>query len=202
MPSWSVTAAKAGVRLAGVAVLLVSCATPTSTLDGEMYNWDRTQGAGIIHLYATYTAPYCGGADPGPEGMPRPQPWRGALYLRAAQPDSTGRFALNDLRSPIIDTIRTDDSGNGHVRLPAGNYLLLEQDRTDDKRYNELLRDHAKPTMHTQPIDTACMRRWLHGPFGVITITGGDTLHIDLPMHGRCAWYDTPCVNYFGPLPP
>jgi hypothetical protein len=202
MPWWSVTAAKAGLRLAGVAVLLVSCATPTSTLDGEMYDRKRSKGTGVLHLNATYTAPYCGGADPGPEGMPRPHPWQGAMFLRAAQPDSTGLFALNELRSPVIDTIRTDASGQGHVRIPAGTYLLLDQDRVDDVRYRKLLRDHAKPSMHTHAIDTACMQRWLHGPFGVITITSGDTLRIDLPLHGKCSWYDTPCVHYFGPLPP
>ncbi len=202
MPWWSVTAAKAGLRLAGVAVLLVSCATPTSTLDGDMYDWKRSKGTGVLHLNATYTAPYCGGADPGPEGMPRPHPWQGAMFLRAAQPDSTGLFALNELRSPIIDTIRTDASGQGHVRIPAGTYLLLDLDRLDNKRYRQLLRDHKKPGIHTHAIDTACLYRWLHGPFGVITITADDTLRIDLPLHGKCSWYDTPCVHYFGPLPP
>lgn len=202
MPWWSVTAAKAGLRLAGVAVLLVSCATPTSTLDGEMYDWKKTKGTGVLHLNATYTAPYCGGADPGPEGMPRPHPWQGAMFLRAAQPDSTGLLALNDLRSPIIDTIRTDASGQGHVRIPAGTYLLLDHDRVDDTRYRRLLRDHAKPKLYTEAIDQECMHRWLHGPFGVITIPSGDTLRIDLPLYGKCSWYDTPCVHYFGPLPP
>jgi hypothetical protein len=88
------------------------------------------------------------------------------------------------------------------VVLPAGSYLLLDHDRVDETRYRQLLRDHAKPSMHTHAIDTACLHRWLHGPFGVITITPGDTLRIDLPLHGKCSWYDTPCVHYFGPLPP
>jgi len=202
MPWWSVTAAKAGLRLAGVAVVLVSCATPSSTLDGELYDWNRSKGTGVLHLRATYTAPYCGGADPGQEGMPRPHPWQGAMFLRAAQPDSTGRFALNELRSPIIDTIRTDASGNGYVVLPAGHYLLLDQDRVDDTRYRQLLRDHAKPKLYTEAIDQECLDRWHRGPFGVIVIPRGDTLLVDLPLRDQCPWYNTPCVHYSGPLPP
>ena len=157
---------------------------------------------GVLHLHATYTAPYCGGADPGPEGMPRTEPWQGPLFLRSATADSTGLFAINDLRSPIMDTVRTDRTGNGYVVLPAGSYLLLDQDQVDDKRYRQLLKDHAKPTLHTEPIDKDCLDRWLHGPFGVITITGGDTSHVELPLFDQCPWYNTPCVHYHGPLPP
>jgi hypothetical protein len=157
---------------------------------------------GVLHLHATFTGAYCGGADPGPEGMPRPEPWQGRMFLRAAAPDSTGSMALNDLRRPIQDTIRTDATGNGHLTLPAGYYLLLDQDRVDDRRYQQLLKEHGRPTLHTDAIDKACLDRWLHGPFGVISITGDDTSHVDLPLFEQCPWYGTPCVNYHGPLPP
>lgn len=124
------------------------------------------------------------------------------MYLRRAEPDSSGMFAINDLRQPIHDTIRTDATGNGYLRLPAGYYLLLDRERVDRRKHDALLREHARPAMYTEPIDTACMQRWLYGPFGVVHITGGDTLRVDLPMHGECPWYATPCVSYHGPLPP
>lgn len=157
---------------------------------------------GVLHVHATYTAPYCGGADPGPEGMPRPEPWQGRMFLRSALVDSTGLFARNDLNAPIIDTLLTDGTGNGNLALPAGTYLLLDEDRVDDRRYQQLLKDHAKPALHTGPIDKECLDRWLHGPFGVITIPGGDTTHVALPLFDQCPWYSTPCVHYNGPLPP
>jgi hypothetical protein len=157
---------------------------------------------GVLHLRATYTAAYCGGADPGDEGLPRPHAWRGRMFLRRAVPDSTGLFAINDLRTPITDTVRTDRTGNGYIVLQAGTYLLLDQDQVDDTRYRQLLKDHAKPTLYTEPVDMECLDRWLHGPFGVITITEGDTHHVELPLFGQCPWYDTPCVRYNGPLPP
>jgi hypothetical protein len=73
-------------------------------------------------------------------------------------------------------------------RFPPGDYLLLDQDRADDRRYRKLLKDFPKPAMYQTPIDTACLRRWLTGPFGVLSIPGGDTLHLDLPRHGQCSW--------------
>lgn len=167
-----------------------------------MYPWKDGRGTGVLHLHATYTAPYCGGADPGPEGMPRPHPWRGPMYLRVAAPDSTGNMALNDLQLPIVDTIRTDATGNGTLTLPAGHYLLLDQDRVDDRRYQQLLKDHDRPALHTDAIDKTCLDRWLHGPFGVVTIRGGDTTRVELPLFGHCPWHATPCLPYLGPYPP
>jgi hypothetical protein len=187
--------------MVGTVLLLSACATNRSTNRGEMYPW-REARTGVLHIRATYTAPYCGGADPGPEGMPRPEPWSGAMFLRPATPDSTGAMARNELSVPITDTIRTDRTGNGYRTLKAGTYLLLDADRVDDARYQQLLRDHAKPALYTEPIDKACLDRWLHGPFGVITITGGDTTHVELPLFDQCPWYNTPCVHYRGPLPP
>jgi hypothetical protein len=124
------------------------------------------------------------------------------MYIRTARPDSTGRMAINDIQQPVLDSILMNSDGNGYLVLPAGNYIFLDRDHVDDRKYRELLRDHAKPVMYTEPIDTACLRRWLHGPFGVLTTVGGDTLHVEYPMYGQCPWYSTPCVHYFGPLPP
>ncbi|HMQ75165.1 MAG TPA: hypothetical protein PKE21_01610 [Flavobacteriales bacterium] len=188
--------------LFGPALVLVACSTTRTTDRGEVYPWNGGRGSGVLHLHATYTAPYCGGADPGPEGMPRPMPWRGAMYLRAAAPDSSGVMAPNELQRPIVDTIRTDATGHGTLSLPAGYYLLLDQDRVDERRYQQLLKEHGRSTLHTDAIDKACLDRWLHGPFGVVTIRGGDTTHVELPLFDQCPWYSTPCVSYHGPLPP
>lgn len=163
---------------------------------------DSSLRNGVLHVHVSHTAAYCGGADPGPGGMPRPEPWRGHMFLRAATPDSTGTLALNDLGRPILDTIRTDATDNGHLSLPAGHYLLLDQDRVDDQRYRTLLKDHARPTLHTAAIDKACLDQWLHGPFGVVHIREGDTTRVDMSLFDQCPWYSIPCVHYHGPLPP
>ncbi|MBK9761641.1 MAG: hypothetical protein IPO90_17175 [Flavobacteriales bacterium] len=109
---------------------------------------------------------------------------------------------MNDLHEPILDTIIMNEEGNGYLELPAGCYLLLDKDRLNDSTYRQLLRDFAKPAMYTQSIDTACMRNWLYGPFGVIKLLAGDTTHEELGLRGYCPWDDTPCVRYNGPLPP
>lgn len=190
------------MRTVTIFVILLLACTPSRKTGADV-----TQGAGrppfgVLHLHVTHTSAYCGGADPGPEGMPHPQPWSGPMYLRQATTDSTGQFARNELRTLITDTLRTDHTGTGYLSLPIGNYLLLDEDRVSDQRYKQLLKDHAKPAMYTEPIDKECMDRWLYGPFGVITIVGGDTNHVELNMFDQCPWYDTPCVSYHGPLPP
>ena len=187
--------------MAGAVLLLGACTANRFTGTGSI-DTAQSPRTGVLHLHATYTAPYCGGADPGPEGMPPPEPWSGPMYLRPATPDSTGTVAPNDLSVPVTDTIRTDRTGHGYRTLKAGTYVLLDQDRVDDRRYQQLLKDHAKPAMYTDPIDRACLDRWLHGPFGVVRITGGDTTRVELPLFDQCPWYSTPCVTYRGPLPP
>lgn len=185
----------------GAVFLLSACTTNRINAPGT-HDTVQVAHTGVLHLHATYTAPYCGGADPGPEGMPRPEPWFGPMFLRPAAPDSSGTLALNDLSVPIVDTIRTDRTGHGYRTLPPGSYLLLDADRVNDTRYHQLRKDHARPAMHTDAIDTLCLKQWLHGPFGVVRITGGDTVHVELPLFEQCPWYSTPCVNYHGPLPP
>ncbi|MBK8498437.1 MAG: hypothetical protein IPL52_06360 [Flavobacteriales bacterium] len=140
--------------------------------------------------------------EPDPSQWPRTTPWSGHMYIRSAVPDSTGRFAINDVKQPIHDSVLTNGSGHGHLALPPGNYLLLDRDRVDRTRHDLILRNFTKPSLHQDAVDKDCLKRWLHGPFGVITIAAGDTLHMELPMHGQCSWYSTPCVAYHGPLPP
>ncbi|MFN8352704.1 MAG: hypothetical protein U0U25_14650 [Flavobacteriales bacterium] len=175
----------------------ISCTGARPVYEGKPNN-----EPGVLHLHATYTEAYCGGADPGPDGMPRPQPWRGPMYLRVATPDSNSNMALNDLQLPIVDTIRTDATGNGTLTLPAGQYLLLDQEHVDDTRYRQLMELHDRPALGQQMIDTACLKRWLRGPFGVVTIRGGDTTRVELPLFGHCPWHATPCLPYLGPYPP
>lgn len=88
------------------------------------------------------------------------------MFLRSARPDSTGTMAPNDLSVPITDTIRTDRTGNGYRTLKPGTYLLLDQDHVDDRRSQQLLKDHAKPALDTNPLDKAWLGQWLHGPLG------------------------------------
>ncbi len=183
-----------------VALVAICSCRGLSTITRTAQNDDLA--AGILHLHATWTEQWCGGAEPDPSEWPRTTPWSGSLFIRRAVPDSTARFALNDLREPILDSINLDGAGRGWLQLPAGNYLVLDRDHVNRMKHDALLRDHAEPSMYTTPIDTACLRRWLRGPFPVHAITAGDTLHMEVPLHGQCSWYATPCVQHNGPLPP
>ncbi len=186
-------------------IMLVALLTPCATHQAPRTGPGTSSAGlthGVLHLHCTWTEPYCGGAEPDPSDYRRPAPWAGRMFMRAAITNSTGKMAINDLRQPILDSIRMDSAGHGYLTLPVGQYLLLDRDRVNDRRARQLRQDHTRPAMYTEPIDTACLRQWLHGPFGVLSITSGDTLHMEYPMHGQCPWYATPCVRYNGPLPP
>ena len=193
---------RAVMLLAGTMMCLIACTSQRTVNEGGIYPWQDGTSTGVLHFHCTYTAPYCGGAEIDPSEYPRPMSWSGSFYLRKVVPDSSGKSAINDPSQRITATIRTGSDGHGYLQLPAGHYLLLDSDRVDRKRYNRLLKDFAKPKMHQDPIDKECLKRWLHGPFGVIKMTDGDTLSIDNPMRGQCPWYAIPCVVYTGPLPP
>ena len=171
-------------------------------VDPGFFDPDQSQRSGFLHLHCTWTEPYCGGAEPDPEQLPRPTPWRTTFFVRATIPDSSGRTAFNDPDAPLADSVVTGADGQGTTTLPTGDYLLIDRDRVDRVRHDRILRDHAKPSGANDAADPDCLRRWLLGPFQVIRITPDDTLSVRIDERGNCPWYSTPCVSYHGPLPP
>ncbi len=157
---------------------------------------------GVLHVHHTHTEAYCKGMAPGPGDYPTAQPWSGVLYLREAGTlDEQGR-AFNDPDRPVVDSIHTGADGHGTLQLLPGVYLLLDHERVRDRRYHQLLKDHAKATPHRSAIDKACLDKWLRGPFGTVTITAGDTTHVPHHTVGKCSWNSVPCAPWHGPLPP
>jgi hypothetical protein len=170
--------------------------------DNGMYDWKRADGLGILHLETTHTEAYCKGVAPRPEDYPTAQPWSGVLYIRKAVDVDAKDRAMNDVKRAPVDSIRTDGSGHGSIALTPGQYILLDADRATDRRYHQLLRDHAEATPHRAAIDKACMDDWLRGPFPAFTITAKDTTRVDHHTQGQCSWNSVPCAMWRGPLPP
>jgi hypothetical protein len=157
---------------------------------------------GVLHVHATHTEAYCKGVAPRPEDYPTAQPWSGVLYLRSAGTlDEQGR-AFNDVRRPVLDSIRTDDIGHGQLDLPPGTYILIDRDRATDRRYHQLLKDHAQATPHRGAIDKDCLDQWLRGPFSTVTIVADDVTPVDHHTISKCSWNSVPCAPWMGPLPP
>ena len=164
---------------------------------------DASHGqTGVLHLHATWNVPWCSGVEPDPSEWPRVVPWSGTMYLRKARPDTSGHMAMNNIEWPILDSILMDSAGHGHLSVAPGSYLLLDRARVDRREHDRLLRDFAKPALHREAIDRVCLDRWLKGPFEVITISAGDTLHLEMPLQGKCSWQSTPCAPDHGPPPP
>lgn len=157
---------------------------------------------GTLLLHATHTEAYCKGVAPRPEDRPTARPWQGVLHVRpASEVDARGQ-AINDVRLPVVDSIRTGADGKGMTTLPPGSYILIGHDHMDDRHYHHLLKTHAEATPHRRAIDKDCLAQWLRGPFPVFTITAGHTMRVEHHGHGECSWNSVPCAAWMGPLPP
>lgn len=157
---------------------------------------------GILHIHSTWTDPHCGGALLIQEDGRHALPWNGPHYVRLVDAAPGADKALNDVDRPIIDTLRTQGDGHGYLALAPGPYIIVDKDRINDKQYQTYRRKYATGNDHYDPIDTACLRQWMHGPFKVVRITAGDTTHAPVALSGRCSWHSVPCRQYKGPLPP
>lgn len=110
--------AKLLYALTCVVFLMSACSTTRTTDRGGMYPCKAGPGAGVLHLRATYTAPYCGGADPGPEGMPRPG--GGGRFRPVTLPDTP----YLDRGSPAITGRRNNEGDRDH--LNPGTWFVHE----------------------------------------------------------------------------
>lgn len=175
--------------------LLAGCVTqkPTERILDE---------TGVLHLHTTRTEAYCKGVAPRHENLPTAQPWSTTLYIRTAGNQDGRGGAENDLKLAILDSLRTDDHGQGRLRLPPGTYILIDHDRATDRRYHQLLKDHAEETQHRGAADKDCLDKWMRGPFALFTITAGDTTMVEHHISGKCPWSTVPCAPWNGPLPP
>ncbi len=181
----------------GVMIMLLTASCVTKKVNGP----DK-RSIGVLHLEATHTEAYCKGVPPRPEDHIAPQPWSTVLYVREAGPVDARGQAKNDPTRPVVDSIRTMDNGQGFLRLPPGSYILVDRDRVDDRRYQQLLKDHAEPVRYRGAIDKDCLDKWLHASYSAFTITKGDSTQVAHNTHLKCSWERVPCAPWQGPLPP
>jgi hypothetical protein len=184
-----------GGMLLAVLAMLAGCASRKPL--GEL-----PDGLGVLHLHTTNTRSWCSGVPPPDQDHATPKPWSTVWYVRPVDMVDDRDRATNDPKKPVLDSLHTAADGHGHLRLPPGTYILVDRDRVDIARYQHLLREHAEPTQHRKAINKKCLDTWLHGPFPTVTITAGDTTHVERVTQVPCSWQNVPCAPWDGPLPP
>ena len=141
---------------------------------------------------------HCGGDELGEEDLKelaRPFTISGTeFYIRKGK--------TNDVSKPIYKTITTDKEGKFKIDLPAGDYVIVEAEKKDKTKYNEYLKNFKKKTETYDPIDKACLKKWLATPLAGFTVINSETPEIKIHIVKPCAWNAIPCANYTGSPPP
>lgn len=151
----------------------------------------------IVKAEIKYIAPYCGGAAPTEEMIqkikaPRPLPNK-KLYIKKGK--------VNDISSVVVDSVVTDSSGFFIYFLPNGEYLVIDEDKKDKRKYDLLLKRYSKQSQSNTSIDKNCLDKWFRTPDFTFTVNSHNQ-EIQHTYTGKCSWNSTPCTLYTGPLPP
>ncbi len=143
----------------------------------------------MIEGHITHSSDWCSGVAPGPEydeEERNPPPYIGLkLYIKCGKVNST--------KSKIYTTTITDSMGNFKLKLPVGNYIILQAEKL------------KKPTIPKDDSyckwDSACIiKNWSEGDYKFkVDDKSNKKINFDLRRH--CNW-NYPCMRYDGPLPP
>lgn len=148
-----------------------------------------------VQVQITKTSSYCGGARPSDEMV---------KDLETPKPASEVRFfigsgGVNQGKEFVLEG-KTDKHGHAVVKLPAGQYYLVFEDKTLDSK-NNLLKTYGNETRHYSAIDKSCLEDWFKQPESSFSVERRP-LVIEVNQHIPCSWQAVPCADYHGPLPP
>ncbi len=156
------------------------------------------KGVFLIEGSVTQSGQYCGGARPTEEmerEARRPYPLAGfTLYLK--------RDTINNLDEAPIDSVVTDAEGHFEIKLPSGDYILVEALKVDRKAYDKVVAKATAGSDFYAPADQKCLDKWAVRPFMRFTVVDQDMSMKTVNIFKRCFSNGLPCSQYIGPYPP
>jgi hypothetical protein len=172
-------------------LLLVGFVFISATQTKKLYN---------VSISLTTTSQYCGGAAPSREmieELSRPVP-------DVAKKMILKRGIANDSKSVFIKEFTANDTGYLFMKLPAGKYFLIIEDKKDKTFYNDILKNHKVKTEQNEAVDIACLNKWYLTPdFSFEVKANQSKQKFTYNTHHNCNYGgNKPCVLYTGPLPP
>jgi hypothetical protein len=144
-----------------------------------------------VSIFATFTESYCGGAAP-PDFLLR--------ELATPKPLSETEIFIrqgteNDVTVPILTSAETDKDGLVQFTLLPGDYLVVLNDKKDNRTYNEILQNYSQKTDYSEAVDKHCLDRWLTTPEIVLHVQERSLNTFRLNIHKPCPWASIPCVQ-------
>jgi hypothetical protein len=149
----------------------------------------------VVSGSITYSSDYCGGANPGQEVLDehaKPKPFRGKiLYIIKGDhnPGGVKKIAI----------IHTDSIGRFMLRLPKGNYCIVQEPQLKPLKQLDLM---MKNKLY-KVTDADCLKNWWHTCFKQFNIAKSDITNMDIHFHVKCnQGIIAPCMEYIGPAVP
>lgn len=165
---------------------------------GAIHSQSRSSNEKISQTYSVcgkvmVTEPYCGGAYPEPgelELLTAPRPYTGKVfYVRSGD--------TNTINKPIVKSFTINTTGNFCIVLPKGKYIFIQKDQVkklDLKKY-ELGENYQT--------SKECLINWWKTPYYKFEIKTENIVDLEFNFYHQCfVDGDTPCIGYFGPMPP
>lgn len=146
-------------------------------------------------LNQTYS--YCGGARPPDElllelAKPKPLPYH-KLYLK--------KHTTSIIDAIIIDSIKTDQNGRFRLKIPNGNYVIVDSIYKNRWHYNQLIRFILNEKELYSQLDSNCLLNRFNTPLLNFKISKKNQELKAITIHKNCDYNKIPCVNYKGVLP-
>ena len=171
-----------------LSLMLLGCATSQETQIHTVSSLYTVSGT------ITSSSSYCGGVAPTPEQEAyyhQPKPVSCWLYLREG--------SRNDLRKPIVDSVKTNEQGYCEFRLPKGEYLIISSEQRDEAFIERV----AASESDYLSVDKLCLKSWLDRGMFQVNVVDSNITNLDHNYHYRCfVPYALPCLDYNGPYPP
>ena len=146
----------------------------------------------------TETSSYCGGAAPSDELIkeletPKPIAFK-KMFVKSGN--------VNKANAKVIKEFTTDSLGQFSLKLPYGQYCLVDEDKVNDAKYKLILTKYAVKTESNEPVDPKCLAKWFAQPDYIFSVSKKSAKKIAHNYHRACNWSGAPCVIYNGPFPP
>lgn len=144
-----------------------------------------------------YTNSYCGGAQPNDQilaDLNKPKPFSDQMiYVKQG--------SKNILSNPILDSAKTNATGDVRFNLSQGTYCLIRKERVDKQYYNSLVEKYKIDTKNYSRVDNTCLDKWMAEVDFVFQVDEVNAKNFEFVIHNPCWWNSIPCVDYRGPLP-
>jgi hypothetical protein len=164
-----------------IAVILFSCGIKKQHSNSSK----KLEVKGTIQTHQ----PYCGGAKPSEEMM------KGTTTFSANQTFYLKPGLSHVKETPVFMSFQTDENGQFEIKIPAGDYVVLSQDKIDS--FETYLKKYKVTSTYVEYLGEDCSKRNYDAADFILRVKSDTT--VVYTYKSKCHTGTNPCVRYTGP---